>query len=218
MRRARATRGSRDAGDAGFTLVELAVALGLLALVLGLVVPLLTVTSSAAQLSANTELATAAGAHALEVIETEVGSASSVCLIAPGAAAPAPGACPASALGAPASGVQVTTSAFHPASATVIQWWLAGGSGGTPGQLMAQQWPSGSPGAATTSVVAGSSGTGARACSIAAGPGGLFGLTQTSSGMSVLTISLVATCGSGPHAATVPMSTSTAALDTTAGS
>lgn len=197
--------------DAGFTLVELVVTMGLTVLVLGLLIPLLSVASSAAQLGTNTELATAAGAHALEAIETEVGSASTVCLLATTGSPPSPGACPAPVVGSPANGAEVTTTAFSPASPRVLQWWLSGGSGGAPGVLMSEQWRSGQPASATTSVLAGSSLPGS--CSIAPGANGLFSLRAAGSGMSVLSISLVATCGSGPHAASIPMSTSIAALD-----
>ncbi len=212
-RKRRRAPGARGAADDGYSLIELVVTLGLTALIFGLVAPLLGATSAAVTSTGNLERASAAGTRVIETIETEVGSASAVCLLAVGARTPVAASCPSPPVSGPADGAEVTTTAFSPGSPQVLQFWVSPAQASSPGDFFVQRWPNGAPQSARTSLVAGSSARGRGSCSIAPAPAGAFSLEKNASGTSLLTISITVTCGAGPGAASVPMSTTAAALN-----
>lgn len=232
-RRAAPARGAK-----GFTVVELVVVMLVAAVLMAVFIPFIGAISRGAQTTQAIQKATAEGRIALQSIQTQIGSASKVCLLDTSGTAPtASTACPSSTT---PDGVQVLTGAYG--SEHWVQWWYEAGTSGAPGRLLEQTWPYGqSPPSPTVTVVAGASSTnGLEDCAVApgvdpssgqpamfvlssgppgaSGTGGPSGTTGPSgaASMTLVTVRLQVTCGQS-SSSTVEMSSTTAALDTALG-
>lgn len=235
--RRRRDRFPRHGGDGGFSLVELVVVMLVSGILMALFVPFIGAVSRGSQTTQTIQKATAGGRIALQSIQTQIGSASQVCLLATSGSAPGSSTTCSSAVGA-ADGVQVLTGAYNGANEQrCVQWWYeappAGSPAGTPGQLEEQTFPYGQPcgqsSGGVSTVVAGSRGAnGLTPCSFAPSTSGsLFGLSYPPTsgesapnggqGTALVTIDLLVTCGSGSQQAAVTMQSTVAALDTALG-
>lgn len=205
---------SRLQVDDGYSLVELVVVMLVAGIMLTLFVPFIGAVGRASQTTLGLQQATGSGRILLQSIETQVSSASQVCLLGSSSGgAPTPStACPSS-VSPPYDGLQVLTDAYG--SEHYVQWWYQSGS---PGKLLEQRWPAGeTPPAPTVSVVVGSTSTqGLVTCSVVdPGAAGLFSLpSPNESTRTRVAISFDVSCASGQQTSMVAMTSTATAWDT----